>query len=61
MKKLFDARGIELPFPRRTISWGKPKRGGAVPLQLHLDNLERVGSDDGPERPRNGGTPSRQC
>ncbi len=32
MKKLFDARGIEIPFPHRTISWGEPKRGGAVPL-----------------------------
>jgi len=42
MKKLFDARGIEIPFPQRTISWGEPKRGGVVPLQLHIDNLEAL-------------------
>ena len=42
MKKLFDARGIELPFPQRRISWDEPQRGGAVPLQLHIDNLEAL-------------------
>jgi small conductance mechanosensitive channel len=42
MKKLFDARGIEIPFPQRTISWGERKRGGVVPLQLHIDNLEAL-------------------
>jgi small conductance mechanosensitive channel len=29
MKKLFDARGIEIPFPHRTIYWGEPKGGKA--------------------------------
>jgi moderate conductance mechanosensitive channel len=47
MKKLFDARGIEIPFPQRTISWGEPKRGGAVPLQLHIDNLEALAATVG--------------
>jgi moderate conductance mechanosensitive channel len=47
MKKLFDARGIEIPFPQRTISWGEPKRGGAVPLQLHIDNLEALATTVG--------------
>jgi small conductance mechanosensitive channel len=42
MKKLFEARDIELPFPQRIISWGEPRRGGAVPLQLHIDNLEAL-------------------
>jgi small-conductance mechanosensitive channel len=42
MKKLFEARDIELPFPQRIISWGEPQRGGAVPLQLHIDNLEAL-------------------
>jgi small conductance mechanosensitive channel len=40
MKKLFDARGIEIPFPHRTIYWGEPKRGEAPPLQLHIHNRE---------------------
>jgi moderate conductance mechanosensitive channel len=38
LKKLFDARGIEIPFPHRTIYWGEPKRGKAPPLQLQLQN-----------------------
>ena len=47
MKKLFDARGIELPFPRRMLSWDKPKRGGAVALQLHLDNPDALAATMG--------------
>jgi moderate conductance mechanosensitive channel len=47
MKKLFDARGIDIPFPQRTISWGEPKHGGAVPLQLHIDNLEALAATVG--------------
>jgi hypothetical protein len=42
MITLFEARGSELPFPHRTISWGELQRGGAVPLQLHIDNLEAL-------------------
>jgi small conductance mechanosensitive channel len=42
MKKLFDARGIEIPFPQRTISWGEPKHGQLVPLQLQITNLEAL-------------------
>jgi moderate conductance mechanosensitive channel len=42
LKKLFDARGIEIPFPHRTIYWGEPKRGKAPPLQLRLQNPEPV-------------------
>jgi small conductance mechanosensitive channel len=42
MKKLFDARGIEIPFPQRTISWGEPKPGRLVPLQLQITNLEAL-------------------
>jgi moderate conductance mechanosensitive channel len=38
LKKLFDARGIEIPFPHRTLYWGQPKRGKAPPLQLQLQN-----------------------
>jgi small-conductance mechanosensitive channel len=51
MKKLFDVRGIEMPFPQRTISWGEPKRGGAVPLPLHIDNLEALATMIGREDP----------
>jgi small conductance mechanosensitive channel len=42
MKKLFDARGIEIPFPQRTISWSEPKHGRPVPLPLQITNLEAL-------------------
>jgi small conductance mechanosensitive channel len=42
MKKLFDARGIEIPVPQRTIAWREPQRGGPVPLQLQIDSLEAL-------------------
>jgi small conductance mechanosensitive channel len=42
MKKLFDARGIEIPFPQRTISWSEPRHGRLVPLQLQITNLEAL-------------------
>lgn len=32
IKKTFDAKGIEIPFPHQTIYWGEPKQGTAPPL-----------------------------
>ncbi|HSA61515.1 MAG TPA: mechanosensitive ion channel family protein [Nitrospiraceae bacterium] len=32
IKKTFDARGIEIPFPHRTIYYGEPTKGSAVPV-----------------------------
>ena len=34
IKKAFDANGIEIPFPHRTVYWGEPKEGSAPPLQV---------------------------
>lgn len=34
LKQAFDAQGIEIPFPHRTIYWGEPKRG--QPSVLHV-------------------------
>jgi len=42
MKKLFDARGIEMPFPHPTIYWGSSKRGEAAPMHLHIQNLDML-------------------
>jgi len=34
IKKTFDAKRIEIPFPHRTIYWGEPKKGSPPPLYV---------------------------
>ena len=34
IKKTFDARGIEIPFPHQTLYWGAAKDGTAPPPPL---------------------------
>jgi small-conductance mechanosensitive channel len=34
IKKTFDAKGIEIPFPHRTVYWGAPKQGMPIPLYV---------------------------
>ncbi len=34
IKKTFDARGIEIPFPHQTIYWGEPKQGTPPPVYV---------------------------
>ncbi|MFH1490423.1 MAG: mechanosensitive ion channel family protein, partial [Pseudomonadota bacterium] len=36
VKKVFDERGIEIPFPHRTIYMGEPKESAAPPLNVQL-------------------------
>jgi small conductance mechanosensitive channel len=43
MKKRFDAEGIEMPFPHRTIYFGVDKAGNAPPARIALQ-----GADGGP-------------
>jgi small conductance mechanosensitive channel len=50
MKKLFDARGIEIPFPHRTLYWGQPKHGEAPALQLHIRNREALATTIGQDK-----------
>jgi small conductance mechanosensitive channel len=40
IKKFFDLRGIEIPFPHRTVYMGEPKRGPAPPLQVKVEKSE---------------------
>ncbi len=42
IKKVFDARGIEIPFPHQTIYWGEPKTGKPAPL--YVVNAPAAGS-----------------
>jgi small conductance mechanosensitive channel len=37
LKKEFDRRGIEIPFPHRTIYMGDPKSGRLAPLHVVVD------------------------
>jgi small conductance mechanosensitive channel len=37
LKELFDARGIEIPFPHLTVYAGQPKAGNAPPFRLAID------------------------
>jgi small conductance mechanosensitive channel len=41
LKKAFDARGIEIPFPHHTIYFGLPKEGTAPPLRIAVDGAAR--------------------
>jgi len=38
MKRVFDERGIEIPFPHHTLYMGEPKTGKAPPLHISVDN-----------------------
>jgi small-conductance mechanosensitive channel len=38
MKKTFDERGIEIPFPHRTVYMGEPKEGSAPPLHVDMQS-----------------------
>ena len=39
MKKRFDAEGIEMPFPHRTLYFGENKDGSAPPAQVLIQNV----------------------
>ena len=40
MKKVFDERGIEIPFPHRTLYWGMPKDGEQPSIRLSVNDRE---------------------
>jgi small conductance mechanosensitive channel len=46
MKKAFDRRGIEIPFPHRTIYMGEPKEGRAPALPVDLQERNAHPSDE---------------
>ena len=51
LKQAFDARGIEIPFPQRTLHWG------GAPLPLEGKAVSPGGSGPGASRPS--GAPAR--
>lgn len=44
LKQAFDARGIEIPFPHRTIYWGEPAQGQPSVLHVADTRQPRVGA-----------------
>lgn len=46
LKKAFDARGIEIPFPHVTFYAGASKDGQTPPLGLRLERAPRLPTDD---------------
>lgn len=46
MKHVFDERGIEIPFPHRTLYWGTPKAAQPDPLQQALETHPLSGEND---------------
>ncbi len=44
MKRVFDERGIEIPFPHRTIYLGVPKAEPAPPLNIHMARADEEGT-----------------
>ncbi len=43
VKKVFDQRGIEIPFPHRTIYMGEPKQGPTPPLHVEMKEVKEQG------------------
>jgi small conductance mechanosensitive channel len=41
IKRVFDERGIEIPFPHRTVYMGEPKQGKAPPVHVRMDDPPR--------------------
>ena len=37
LKRAFDERGIEIPFPHTTLYFGEPKSGAAPPARLAIE------------------------
>ena len=63
IKKIFDLRGIEIPFPHQTIYMGEPKQGNAPPLHVRINRISEAESvldagDNAMDSTRNNGAPT---
>jgi small-conductance mechanosensitive channel len=46
MKKAFDERGIQIPFPQHTLHWGTPPNGEQAAFQQALESQQLGRKDD---------------
>jgi len=52
MKRRFDEKGIEIPFPHMTLYWGADKKGKAPPAFVRLEAEAGASPDQPPRRRR---------
>ena len=50
IKRIFDERGIEIPFPHQTLYFGEDKKGGAPPAHVRIEP-EPKGATTGEAQP----------
>ncbi len=48
VKRIFDERGIKIPFPHQTVYFGVDKQGKAPPLHVARDNAGKNSSEPAP-------------
>jgi len=46
LKKAFNERNIEIPFPHVTLYMGEDKKGGSPPLQVLMQNRQKTPSSE---------------
>jgi len=47
LKRVFDERGVEIPFPHRTLYWGMPKEGPQPPIHIAYDSSSAQRAENG--------------
>ena len=52
LKRIFDERSIEIPYPHQTIYFGEDKHGKAPPMRILAEKVASARSDDEPEAGR---------
>jgi small conductance mechanosensitive channel len=59
LKRVFDERGIEIPFPHQTVYFGEDKSGRAPPLHLVTDRggRPRAAQEEAGGKPEAGEAP----
>ena len=57
LKRIFDARGIEIPFPHQTIFFGEAKDGTTQPIRLEKAEDTNAPHGDAPSAPASDSAP----
>ncbi len=52
LKRIFDERGIEIPFPHQTIYFGEAKNGTTQPIRVEDSEVQAKAVEDGKSKER---------